>query len=161
MSTPGLFESSAGDTLPVEHVCDMSVDLRDPVPIETHTGLRMTYIADHSKVTGQITGEILEGGSDYVVVGSDGVSRLDIRQTIITDDGVPIHFEGRGVVRLPTDGRERLARGEVVPFPESYIRLTPRFETSDKRYSWLNGQVFVALGELSAGHIDWRIYRVL
>jgi hypothetical protein len=161
MTTPRLFESSAGTTLPVEHLCDMSVELRDPVTIDTPTGLRMTHISNRSKVTGKITGELLEGGSDYVVMGTDGVSRLDIRQTIITDDGAPIHFEGRGVARLPADARERLARGEVIPFADSYFRLAPRFETSDERYRWLNGTAFVGIGEFSAGHIDWRIYRIL
>ncbi|GAA1611491.1 DUF3237 domain-containing protein [Kribbella sancticallisti] len=161
MTAPPLFDPSPEINLPVEHVCDMYVDLYDPLPIETPTGLRMTYIAKPGKVTGKISGEILNGGGDWVVVGTDGVSRLDIRQTIRTDDGVLIHFSAPGVVRLPADGHERIARGERVPHNEGYIRLTPRFETSDERYSWLNGHVFVAVGELSRGHIDWRIYRVV
>ncbi|UYM06369.1 DUF3237 domain-containing protein [Solicola gregarius] len=161
MTVPALFAPTPGADLPVEHVCDMSVDLYEPLPIETPTGLRMTYIAKPGKVTGAISGEILEGGGDWVVVGADGVSRLDIRQTIRTDDGVLIHFAAPGVVRLPADGRERMARGLRVPFTESYIRLTPRFETSDERYRWLAGHVFAAVGELSAGHIDWRIYKII
>jgi hypothetical protein len=85
---------------------------------------------------------------------------MDIRQTIRTSSGALIHFSALGVVRLPDDGRERIARGERIPFDEGYIRTTPRFETSDERYSWLNGQVFVSVGEFSAGHIDHRGYRI-
>ena len=161
MTTPRLFDLSPETSLAVEHVCDQSVDLYDPLPIETPTGYRLTYIAKAGTITGTITGKILEGGGDWVVVGTDGVSRMDIRQTIRTSDGALIHFSALGVARLPSDGRERIARGERIPFDEGYIRTTPRFETSDERYSWLNGQVFVSVNEFSAGHIDHRVYRVL
>jgi hypothetical protein len=50
------------------------------------------------------------------------------------------------VIQLPPDGLQRLADGERIPFEESYVRTTPRFETSD---------------ELSKDHIDYRMYRVL
>jgi len=161
MTTPRLFDFTPETSLAVEHVCDQSVDLYDPLSIETPTGHRLTYIARHGKVSGKITGELLSGGGDWVVVGTDGVSRMDIRQTIRTNDGALIHFSALGVVRLPDDGRERIARGERIPFDEGYIRTTPRFETSDESYSWLNGQVFISVGEFSAGHIDHRVYRVL
>lgn len=161
MTTARLLDHDPATALAVEHVCDMSVDLHPAQPIPTPTGHRLTYIAKPGKVTGAINGEVLEGGGDWVVVGADGISRMDIRQTIRSDDGALIHFAARGIVRLPADGRDRIAQGGLIGFAESYIRTTPRFETSDERYSWLNGQVFVSVGEFSAGHIDHRIYCAL
>jgi hypothetical protein len=54
-----------------------------------------------------------------------------------------------------------LANGERLPFEDTYLRTTPKLETSDERYSWLNDLVLLGYNELSPGHIDFRIYRVL
>jgi hypothetical protein len=89
------------------------------------------------------------------------VGRADVRVTIRTDDGVLIHYEGRGIIKVPADGLDRLAAGEVLPFEETYVRTTPKFETSDERYAWLNEVVGVGYNILSHNHIDYRVYRVL
>jgi hypothetical protein len=65
------------------------------------------------------------------------------------------------VVKLPTDGRQRLAQGARLPFDETYVRTTPRFETADPRYAWLNALVIVGYNEVSQNHIDFRMYQVL
>jgi Protein of unknown function (DUF3237) len=148
-------------TLPVEHVCDISVALEAPLHIPTPVGTRLTYITNHGVVSGpRIRGELLGGGGDWIVLGADGISRLDVRGTIRTDDGVLIHYESRGLAKLPAGGRETIAAGGRVPFESGYIRTTPRFETSDERYAWLAERVFVGVNEFSAGHIDYRIYSV-
>ena len=77
-----------------------------------------------------------------------------------TNDGVLIHYEARGIIKsLPTDS-QRLAAGEVLSFDETYVRTTPKFETADERYAWLNEVVAVGYNILSPNHIDYRIYRV-
>ena len=38
---------------------------------------------------------------------------------------------------------------------------TPRFETGDERYSWLNGLVCVAEGKRTARGLSYRVYAVL
>jgi hypothetical protein len=157
-----LFERPVDASLAVEHLFDMAVDLEPPHVYETPMGTRLTYVTKHGVVRGpHLRGELLPGGGDWVVLGSDGVSRLDVRGTIRSDDGALIHYSTLGVARLPSDGRDRLTRGGRIPFEESYIRTTPRFETSAERYAWLSGQVCVAVNEFSAGHIDYRIYRLL
>jgi len=55
----------------------------------------------------------------------------------------------------------RLEAGERLPFEETYVRTTPRLETSDERYTWLNELVIVGQNQLSKNHIDYRMYRVL
>jgi hypothetical protein len=148
--------------LPVEHLFDMHVDLQPAQPIPTPVGTRMTFITTGGVIEGpRLRGELLPGGGDWLIAGSDGTGRVDVRATLRTHDGVLIHYESRGVIKLPADGMQRLAAGEVLPFAETYIRTTPKFETADERYAWLSEVVAVGYNILSPNHIDYRIYRVL
>lgn len=146
----------------VEHLCDFNVDLEPVQLIATPVGTRMTFIARGGRVEGQrLRGEILPGGGDWVMVGTDQIGRVDVRATVRTEDDALIHCESRGVIKIPADGLERLGRGERLPFEETYVRTTPKFETSDERYLWLNELVIVGYNELAQDHIDYRMYRVL
>jgi hypothetical protein len=148
--------------LPVEHLFDMHVDLQPAQAIATPLGARMTFITTGGRVEGpKLRGEILPGGGDWLQVGSDAVGRVDVRATLRTHDDALIHYEARGIIKIPADGLERLAAGEVLPFEETYVRTTPKFETSDERYAWLSEAVCVGYNVLSPDHIDYRIYKVL
>jgi Protein of unknown function (DUF3237) len=148
--------------MPVEHLFDMHVNLQPVQPIPTPVGARMTFITTGGLIDGpKLQGEILPGGGDWLLVGSDGAGRVDVRATIRTHDGVLIHYETRGIIKIPAGGLDRLAAGEVLPFDETYVRTTPRFDTADERYAWLSEIVAVSYNVLSPNHIDYRIYRVL
>ncbi|RDH74556.1 DUF3237 domain-containing protein [Mycolicibacterium moriokaense] len=150
------------DRLPAEHLFDMHVDLQPAQLISTTTGTRLTFIVDGGAIDGpRLCGEILPGGGDWLVVGSDQIGRIDVRATLRTHDGALIHYETRGVIKIPADGLDRLASGEVLPFGETYVRTTPTFETADQNYAWLNEIVAVGYNVLSENHIDYRIYRLL
>jgi hypothetical protein len=150
------------EALPVEHLFDMHVDLQPAQPITTPVGVRMTFITTGGVIDGpRLRGEILPGGGDWLMVGSDGVGRVDVRATLKTHDDVLIHYEARGVINVPADGLDRLAAGEVLGFDETYVRTTPTFETADERYRWLSGLVAIGYNVLSPNHIDYRIYQVL
>jgi hypothetical protein len=157
-----LLEQPALDALPVQHLCDMRVRLAAPQIIQTPRGTLANYIGQGGRLNGpRLNGEFLPGSADWVVMGTDGISRLDIRGAIRTDDGALIYFESKGIAKLPADGRKRLAKGERLPFAETYLRTTPKLETSDERYLWLNELVLVGHNEFAPGSIDFRIYRVL
>jgi Protein of unknown function (DUF3237) len=148
--------------LPVEHLFDMQVNLQPAQSIPTPVGARMTFITVGGVIDGpMLRGELLPGGGDWLIVGSDGAGRVDVRATLRTHDGALIHYESRGIIKIPADGVQRLAAGEVLPFAETYVRTTPNFETSDERYAWLSEVVAVGYNILSPNHIDYRIYRVL
>lgn len=140
----------------------MRVDLEPPQAIPTPRGTLVPYIGKGGRLDGpRLRGQLLPGSVDWVVIGADGISRLDIRAAIRTDDGAPIYFESRGVGKFPADARKRLTQGERLPFDETYLRTTPKLETSDERYLWVNELVLVGYNEFSAGRIDFRIYRLL
>ena len=149
------------DALPAEHLIDMHVDLAPAQIIPTAAGARMTFLTTGGSVEGpRLRGEILPGGGDWLLVGTDSIGRVDVRATIRTHDGALIHYETRGVIKIPADGLDRLAAGEVLPYAETYIRTTPRFETADERYAWLSEIVAVGYNVLSPNHIDYRIFKV-
>jgi hypothetical protein len=148
--------------LPVEHAFDMAVDLEPAQFIPTATGTIMNFVAKGGRFEGPgLKGEILPGGGDGLVVGSDQIGRVRVRATLKTDDDVLIHYTAGGVIKIPVDGLERLAAGERLPFAETYVRTTPVLETSDERYSWLSESVLIGHNELSKDKIDYRIYKVL
>lgn len=148
--------------LPAEYLFDMRVDLEPPQPIATPVGTRMTFIASGGVIEGpRLRGEILPGGGDWLLVGIDQVGRVDVRATIRTHDNALIHFETRGIIKIPAGGLQRLGAGEVLPFDETYVRTTPRFETVDERYSWLSEVVAVGYNVLSPNRVDYRVYKVL
>jgi Protein of unknown function (DUF3237) len=159
--SPALHDMPVLDTLRVEHLFDMRVEFEPPRVIPTPLARRLTFTAKGGRIEGpRLRGEVL-GGGDWVLVGSDGIARMDIRSTIRTEDGALIHYAALGVTVMPDDGMDRLQAGERLSFDEIYGRTTPRFETYDIRYAWLNGVIAIGLHELSKDHIDYRVYRML
>jgi Protein of unknown function (DUF3237) len=160
-STPLLDRPRLSD-LPVEHLCDFRVDLEPAVLIGTPVGARMVFVARGGRVEGErLKGDLLPGSADWLQVGDDTIGRVDVRGMVRTDDEAMIYYTARGVIQIPPDGLQRLEAGERLPFEETYVRTTPRFETSDERYAWLNELVIVGHNQLSKNHIDYRMYRVL
>ena len=105
-TTTPLFDRAVLDALPVEHLCDLSIDLEPAQMISTPLGTRMTFVTKGGRFTGPgFRGEMLPGGGDWVWLGTDGISRMDVRATLRTHDGVLIHYESNGVLRFPPDGR--------------------------------------------------------
>jgi hypothetical protein len=150
------------DRLAAERLLDMHVELQPAQLISTPVGIRLTFITNGGVIEGpRLNGKILPGGGDWMLVGSDQIGRVDVRATLQTHDGALIHYETRGVIKVPADGLARLAAGEVLPFDETYVRTTPKFETADDRYLWLNEIVAVRYNILSPDHIDYRIYQLL
>ncbi|NLT06532.1 MAG: DUF3237 domain-containing protein [Solirubrobacterales bacterium] len=150
------------DRLPVEHLCDLSIDLEPPQLIPTPRGNRVTYIVRRGTVAGpRLAGEVLPGGGDWLVFGDDGAGRLDVRATIRTGDGALIHLATHGVVDMPPEAMERWSSGERVGWDRMYTRSTLLFDTADERYRWLDRSVTVAVNELARDHVDYRVYRVL
>ncbi|SAL21457.1 hypothetical protein AWB68_00821 [Caballeronia choica] len=60
---------------------------------------------------------MLDGGSDWQTVRSDGSTTLDVRLILQTDDGTNITMAYRGVRHGPPDVIARLESGEGVDPP--------------------------------------------
>jgi hypothetical protein len=54
----------------------------------------------------------------------------------------------------------KLASGEAVDPSLYYMRTTPRFETGDARYAWLNRIICVATGARRREAVELEVYEV-
>jgi hypothetical protein len=108
----------------------------------------------------RLSGRVLPGGADWQIVRRDGVAELEARYTIETGDGALIYVENRGLRHGPAEVIEKLGQGISVDPSLYYMRATPRFETGDARYSWLNRIVCVATGARRAAAVELEIYEI-
>lgn len=87
----------------------------------------------------RIRGTLIPPGGDWVTLMPDGVTRLDARAVIQTDDGALIYMTYRGIVVASKAVADTLARGEVVTDKTMpYFMTAPIFQTSSEKYAWLN-----------------------
>lgn len=85
--------------------------------------------------------------ADWVTVAPDSTTgALDVRATLKTDDGAIVYSEYRGRVQFGANGLNR-------------VFTSPRFETGDPRYAWLNGVQCIGKG-VSNAHERWLRYRL-
>ena len=101
---------------------------------------------------GEFRGDRLRGtvvgapAGDWLLQRHDGVTVLDVRLLLRTDDGEHIYMSYRGVRHGPPEVMARLAAGESVDPASYYFRITPVFETSATKYEWLNRIIAVGTG---------------
>lgn len=109
----------------------------------------------------RLSGEVLDGGSDWQAVRSDGSTTLDVRLVLKTTDDALIGMTYRGIRRGPADVIARLEKGEPVDPASYYFRIAPLFETEAPRYGWLNGVIAVGLGHRLAEGPVYSVFEVL
>ena len=153
----------------LEHLMDFKARLYSPVLDvgQGPFGTRYVYNAAEGSFEGPLLkGRVLPGGGDMPLADANGAMRLDIRVTLETDDGAFIYFQNQGLWRndpsLPAP-----QPGKAAEFGDMYIMSTPRLETGDDRYQWLNDFVYLAEGKADMleddeflAEVTWRIYTV-
>jgi hypothetical protein len=108
----------------------------------------------------RLSGRVLAGGADWQVIRADGVADLDARYTLETSDGALIYVRNRGYRHGPPEVLQKLSSGESVDPSLYYMRTTPRFETGDARYAWLNRIVCIATGARRATSVALEVFEV-
>ena len=91
---------------------------------------------------------------------SETIARPDVRVTFETDDGALIYAQYTGVLELDPEVMAKLQAGGESAYGDTYFVTTPRFETGDPRYAWLNDLVAVAEGRLLPGAVEYRVFTV-
>jgi hypothetical protein len=109
----------------------------------------------------KLKGTVEEGGSDWLLLRSDGVTQLDVRLTLKTDDGHLIGMTYRGYRHGPAEVIARLNRGEAVDPASYYFRTAPWFETASQKYGWLNRIVALASGDRQPTGPIYHVFEVL
>jgi hypothetical protein len=109
----------------------------------------------------RLSGEVIDGGSDWQAVRADGSTTLDVRLVMKTNDDATIAMTYRGVRHGPTDVIERLERGEAVDPASYYFRINPMFETAAANYGWLNRVLALGIGHRQPDGPVYSVFEVL
>jgi len=147
----------------LEYLMTYRADLKEATPIErAPSGNRRIIDVVGGTFEGpKLQGTILPSGGDWLIIGSDGVSRLDVRITLLTDDGACIYVQYYGINVTSEVSRSKRAKGESTDFGDAYFMTSPRFEAGDSRYAWLNATAAVAEGRGGPGWVEYRVYEVV
>lgn len=147
----------------LEYLATVRADLKDPLDIgATPYGTRRIYDVKGGSFEGpRLKGQVLPSGADWLLVGPDGVGRLDVRATLQTDDGALIYTHYHGVIVLDEAIAQTLAEGGETQFGETYFMTQPRYETGDARYAWLNAAICVAQGRVLQSAVEYRVFHVV
>ena len=108
-----------------------------------------------------IKGKILPGGYDWQLLRADGVSEIEARYVLQTQDGALITIVNTGLRHGSGDVMARMARGEEVDPNAYYFRSVPFFETSDSKYDWLNKFMFIANGIRKPERVLIQVWKIL
>lgn len=131
----------------------------------TPAGERRIYPILGGRFDGErLRGRILPGGADWQIVREVAAGsvemRVEARFTMETHDGALIYVQNQGIRRATPEQVSRMMGGEAVDPATYYFRMTPRFETGDARYDWLNGVMAVASGMRSPECVVYDVYAV-
>jgi hypothetical protein len=93
----------------------------------------------------KIKGTILNNGADWQIVTKDGLTIIDTRYLLQTDDGALIYLQTKGYRHGPPDVIAKVVKGETVDPNLYYFRIYMTFETSAQKYTWLNKALAIGL----------------
>lgn len=146
----------------LEPLMTYTATLKDPVEVGPGPfGMRTIHDVTGGVFEGpRLKGKLLPSGADWLLMGEDGVGRLDVRGTLETDDGARIYVHYRGILVFNEKAAEALAGGAETDFGDTYFVTQPRFETGDPRYTWINQIVAVAEGRVLPNAVEYKVYQV-
>jgi Protein of unknown function (DUF3237) len=129
----------------------------------TPRGIRRVGVVFGGTFDGErLSGEVLDGGSDWQTVRGDGAVTLNVRLVLKTRDDALITMAYHGIRHGPRDVVARIESGEVVDPSSYYFRIAPMFETAAANYDWLNRVLAVGAGHrLAGGMVIYSVFEVL
>lgn len=150
-----------------EFLFEARVPLTGPTDVgETPEGRRMIFFVRGGRFEGpRLRGEVVPmGGADWARIRSDGVGTLDVRFCLKTDDGALLYVHWHGLMVVDEANRDYALDFAKPDDPEGsrryYFRTSPRFETGDERYAWLNNIIAVSKSRTGDGGVVHRVFAV-
>jgi hypothetical protein len=146
----------------LEFLYHVDVELGPPVAIgNVSHGQRLIVPVTGGKFEGpRLSGKILPGAADWLLIRADGVGELDVRGTLETNDGALIYVTYRGYVTNVPSILPRWSQGEEIPRDEYYFAATPYFETAAPQYNWLQQTIVISTGSLVRGGVAYDTFAV-
>ena len=139
------------DALPATFIGTLSArtnDVARPMVKDGPFGTRTVATVTAATFVGpDIEASMSEGvaAGDWLTIRPNGTFALDVRLSLTTNDGADIYVSYVGLGARNEDGTAR-------------IRTSPRFETGDERYRWLNDLFCVAVGTTTPDGVEYDVY---
>ena len=130
-------------------LCTMTAELRMPFVLkDTPAGERRIFEVRSGSIEGDRIKGAMKGtaAADWLVVGPDGTGTIDVRALVETDDGALVFIQYLGRVDVSA--------------PDAPVYATPRFETGDDRYRWLNKIQAVGKGRFDGSTLTYELCEV-
>ncbi|HEX3574903.1 MAG TPA: DUF3237 domain-containing protein [Rhodopila sp.] len=122
---------------------------------------RIGLVAGGTFEGAKLRGTVLPGGADWIIGRSDGVTTLDVRIVLQTDDGAAIGLTYRGLRHGPPEVMAKVNAGQYVDPGEYYFRIAATFETAAPQYAWLNRMFAIGTGSRPPEGPIYEIFEVL
>lgn len=139
---------------------ELTVDQPYHLGVTPKGNRRIIHVKDGYFRGSLLNGTVIPGGDDWVTVLGDRTIVQDARILLKSYDGALIAMTYRGIRTGNSDVLKQLERNEEVHLDEYYFTTQPVFETSSKKYDWLNKRIFVAQGRRLPGKVNYSIYTV-
>ncbi len=141
----------------------MRLNVRPLVVVGATPGVnrRIGLVSGGSFEGERLSGQVIDGGSDWQGVRTDGSTSLDVRLVLKTHDDAMIAMTYRGVRHGPTDVIQRMERGEAIDPATYYFRISPMFETAGASYGWLNRVLAIGIGHRRPDGPVYSVFEVL
>jgi hypothetical protein len=151
------------DEIRTSHLFTLQLAVSGMQPIgDTPNGhRRIGLVAGGSFEGTKLRGVVLPGGADWIIGRPDGVTTLDVRVVLQTDDSATIGLTYRGLRHGPAAVMERLNGGQFVDPSEYYFRTIATFETAAPKYAWLNKIFGIGTGSRPPEGPIYEIFEVL
>lgn len=146
-----------------QHLMTLKLAVSGMQPVgETPAGNRRVGLVAGGTFEGaKLRGTVLPGGADWIIGRPDGVTALDVRIVLETDDRAAIALQYRGLRHGPADIMAKVNAGEYVDPALYYFRTAVTFETAAPRYAWLNGVFGIGTGSRPPQGPVYEIFEVL
>jgi len=124
------------------YVMTYQADLRAPQVVAPN---RLIWEATSGWVkTGDgTTGKIIAPSADWMTVRGPDSFSLDVRASILMDDGAQIFVEYKGRIKLTEEGLAKMQAGELLTENDFYFIIAPNVMTIAEKYLWMNDAIFV------------------
>jgi hypothetical protein len=109
----------------------------------------------------RLSGSLLPGGWDWVLVRPDGNFTIDVRLALKTGDGALIYLSYQGLFKASAEAHARLRNRETLRDDEYILRITAKFETGAPSYQWLNDTLAIGAGRQTAAGASYDIFEVI
>ena len=126
----------------------------------------MVFVVKEGTVKGpKLSGKVLAAsGADWARIRPDGSGALDVRINIETEDGAILYCTWVGIMHFDPSEAGYALDFEKPDDPDGatryYFRSSPRFETGDARYAWLNNTVCICKSRTGDGGVIHQIFAV-